>query len=95
MIIEWTAPARADLVAIVEYIAQDDIAAAHRLADRVVESTETTLTQHPNAGRPGRVEGTREWVAHKNYVVVYRVISGLRIQVLTVVHSARLWPQEF
>jgi len=95
MIIEWTRPARDSLLAIVEYISQDDTVAAHSLVDGIIDSTETTLTSHPNAGRPGRVEGTREWVVHKNYVVAYRVISGQRIQVLTVAHSARLWPKEF
>ena len=91
MIVEWTIPAQTCLQAIVDYISEDDFEAAHRLVDEIVISTENTLADHPNAGRPGRVENTREWIAHKNYIVAYRVLEG-RIQVLSVIHSARLWP---
>lgn len=52
------------------------------------------LANYSNVGRQGRVEGTREWVAHKNYVVAYRVLED-RVQILSVMHSARLWPSEF
>ena len=95
MIVEWTRSARDNFQAIIEYISQDDPVAAHNLVDNIIDSTETTLTSHPNAGRPGRVVGTREWVAHKNYVVAYRVMPNQRIQVLAVAHSARLWPKDF
>ena len=36
--------------------------------------------------RPGRVDGTREYVVHPNYIVVYRVNDHLqRVEIL------RLW----
>ena len=36
--------------------------------------------------RPGRIRGTREYVAHPNYTVVYRVNENLkRVEIL------RLW----
>lgn len=95
MRLEWTAPAQADLTTIIEYIAQDDPQAAHQLVDGIVDSTENTLMEHPNAGRAGRIDGTQEWVAHKHYVVVYRLTNTQKIQVLAVVHSARLWPASF
>lgn len=91
MIVDWTRPALEDLTAIVAHIAPDDPAAAHRLVDEIITGTETVLSAQPNAGRPGRVADTREWVAHHNYVVAYRVHTNL-VQVLAVVHSARLWP---
>jgi len=91
MKIIWAARSRADLSAIAEYIANDDPRAAQQLVDGLVDSAETTLSDHPNAGRQGRVDGTREWVAHKNYVVAYRVRDE-HIQILSVMHSARLWP---
>lgn len=94
MIVDWTRPALLDLTAIIEHIAPDDSAAAYALVDAIITGTETMLSAHPNAGRPGRVADTREWVAHHNYVVAYRVHDN-RVQVLAVVHSARLWPDNF
>ena len=69
----WSVRAEANLHNIVEYISKDDPVAGQRLADAIVNSTIATLTEHPKAGRHGRVDGTREWVAHKNYIVVYRI----------------------
>lgn len=93
MKVEWTARSLADLEAIGEFVSRDDPRAAQKLVSELLDSTENTLTDHPNAGRQGRVKSTREWTAHKNYVVAYRVL-GDRIQVLSVVHSARLWPHK-
>jgi toxin ParE1/3/4 len=92
MIVEWTVPAQICLQEISEYISKDSPDAAHRLIDEIEQSTRDTLTDQPGAGRAGRVDGTREWVAHKNYVVAYRAV-GDRVQVLSVMRSARLWPK--
>jgi len=95
MSVEWTPQARASLQTIVEFVAQDDPDAAYRLADGIVDRTEAILTNNPNAGRPGRVSGTRELVAHKNYIIAYRVKKDQTVQALNVIHAARLWPQNF
>jgi plasmid stabilization system protein ParE len=42
-------------------------------------------------GRPGREAGTRELVAHKNYILVYDVTADM-VRVLRVLHAARQWP---
>lgn len=42
-------------------------------------------------GSSGRVAGTREAVAHKNYILVYDV-AGDYARVLRVLHAARQWP---
>ena len=45
-------------------------------------------------GRKGRQAGTRELVAHPNYIVVYDV-TGDMVRVLRVLHAARQWsPQK-
>lgn len=95
MSVEWTAQALESLQDIVDYIAQNDRQTAHRFVDTLIADTEATIGNHPHAGRPGRVDGTREWVAHRNYVVAYRVTNFGNVQVLNVVHSARLWPGSF
>ena len=95
MTVRWTLRARDSLEVILLYIAQDDPVAAHALVDRLIDSTEATLSEHPMAGRPGRVSGTREWVAHQRYIVAYRVTAQGDVDVLDVVHAARLWPERF
>ena len=34
------------------------------------------LDEHPLLGRAGRIKGTRELVAHPNYILFYRVVKG-------------------
>jgi plasmid stabilization system protein ParE len=46
-------------------------------------------------GRPGRVEGTRELVVPRTpYIIPYTVI-GDRVMILSIIHSARQWPDRF
>ena len=53
------------------------------------------LVDHPHLGRPGRVEGTREFViAGTPFIVVYRVVNN-RLRILSVIHGARRWPDRF
>lgn len=87
----WHPSAEHDLAEIVDYIALDNMEAAQSLARYIVNSTHESLTDSPHVGRPGRVEGTRELVVHKNYIVIYEVMSEV-VNVLNIVHAARLYP---
>lgn len=87
----WTMEALDDIEAIAVHVAEDDLVAAIRLVDRIVDAVDGMLPGNPRIGRPGRAQGTRELVVHRNYVVAYR-ITGSRIDVLTVRHAARMWP---
>jgi addiction module RelE/StbE family toxin len=88
----WTQRALTALTKIHGYIATDNPVAADLLRDRAIVYVETTLISHPQIGRPGRVEGTREGVIHPSYILVYRV-RGEVIEVVTVRHTGRLWPE--
>ena len=91
----WSPEAIADLAALRAYIAQDDPAAAQRVALHIIRNVETLLPNRPEMGRPGRVPGTRELVIPRTpYIVPYRLV-GNTIQVLRVFHSARQWPDAF
>lgn len=68
--LEWREAARADLLAIVDYISDDNPDAAQRLKDEIEEKA-SKLPDRPKLYRPGRVTGTREMVIRPNYIVVY------------------------
>ncbi|PTQ64110.1 type II toxin-antitoxin system RelE/ParE family toxin [Celeribacter persicus] len=86
----WTKPASLDRKEIREYIAQDNPAAALAL-DELISEKASRLVDHPSLGRPGRVAGTRELVAHQNYILIYDMTQDL-VRVLRVLHAARHWP---
>ena len=86
----WTPEAIQDRDEIYDYIEADNPAAALAL-DELMEKKATWLVDHPEMGRIGRVAGTRELVAHKNYVLIYDVTTDL-VRVLRVLHAARQWP---
>jgi addiction module RelE/StbE family toxin len=86
----WLELARADLLAIVDYISDDNPAAAQRLKDDI-EAKVASLPGFPGMGRPGRVKGTRELVAWANYIIVYAEDAS-SVRVLRVLHAAQQWP---
>lgn len=86
----WTRPAYTDRKAIREYIAQHAPAAALAL-DELLSEKAGLLVDHPDLGRTGRVVGTRELVAHRNYVLIYDTARDL-VRVLRVLHAAKPWP---
>ena len=88
--LEWKAPAIADLLAIVDYISDDNPDAALALTDEI-QSKVAQLPAHPKRCRPGRVEGTRELVIRPNYIVVYAETTAV-VTVLRVLHAAQMWP---
>jgi len=85
----WRDQARADPMAIVEYVSARDPSAARRLRNDIMAAAATTA-EHPYLYRPGRVAGTRELVAHPNDIVVYQV--GDRVEVLNVLHARQQYP---
>lgn len=88
--VRWTEEATTDLVDIVDYIEQRNAQAAQRLMETIVESVQN-LPLMPYVFRPGRVAGTREYVVHPNYIVVYQVGADF-IDVLRVLHSREQYP---
>lgn len=73
--LEWREAAQADLLAIVDYISDDNPDAAQRLKDDI-EDKASRLPDHPKLYRPGRVAGTREMVVRSDYIVVYAEMTA-------------------
>ena len=88
MRIIWQDEAERDLDRIAEYILRDDPAAALRLTYTLREAIRV-LAEHPNIGRTGRVEGTRELVIRGlPYILPYQ-IAGQEVRILAVMHAVK------
>jgi addiction module RelE/StbE family toxin len=90
--LEWRAAARADLLSIIDYIADNNETAAQRLKNEI-ESKIAKLQEHPKRYRPGRVPGTREMLIRPNYIVIYAE-NPRQVTVLRILHAARQWPKD-
>lgn len=87
MKLKWSRSALVDLQAILEHIAQDTPQAARALAAGFRQTAEH-LTAHPFIGRRGELEGTRELMLHRNYLLTYRV-SSEAVEILQIWHVAQ------
>ena len=94
MHVRWTEPAASALSSIQDYIANDNPRAAFEVAQRIRIAVRQ-LEIHPEIGRTGRVRSTYELVIPDlPYIVAYRIKKG-EIQILSVYHTSRKWPQKF
>ena len=94
MRVTWTPNAVRALATIIETISLDNKISAGKFRDRILTLVYKTLTTAPLIGKPGRVTNTREFVVYSSYQLVYRVKDGV-IQIISLRHSARLWPKRF
>lgn len=79
-----------DLTAIEVEIAQDNPAAALDLWLHIDDQV-SRLADGNFSRRRGRVKGTKELVAHENYIVILQE-DDATVTVLNVVHVRRQWP---
>jgi toxin ParE1/3/4 len=66
----WAPEAVKDRDEIDDYIEADNPTAALAL-DELFEEKASRLVDHPGLGRPGCIAGTRELLAHQNYILVH------------------------
>ncbi|WP_122863949.1 type II toxin-antitoxin system RelE/ParE family toxin [Pseudomonas viridiflava] len=88
--IVWLQAAVNDLSSIILYIANENPSAARRLKSRL-QAAPLPLAEHPYLFPLGRVSGTRDLVAHPNYIIVYRIASD-RVEIVNVLHSRQTYP---
>lgn len=92
MKLRYTPRARLDLAEIHDYIAQENPQAARRVVSIIRKAAEA-LPQNPLVGREGRIAGTRELtVGRFPFFLAYRVEVD-EVHVLSVIHTARMWPE--
>ena len=88
--VEWKLAARLDLIEIIDYIAQENPQAAEKIK-RLLDDTAERLGEMPYINRRGQVTGTREKIAHKNYIIVYRITSD-KVEIINIVHNHKNYP---
>jgi len=94
MTVVWSRRAINHLIALRDYIAEDNPRSAASVARRILNAVELLTTQ-PQIGRPGRITGTRELVVPGTpYIVPYRVRRGT-LELLAVFHGRQKWPDRF
>jgi len=92
--LKWTERALRQLIHAQDYIARDNPAAAQAVAQRIADASRLLPVQ-PWIGRPGRIDGTREWVVKQTpYLLVY-AIEDDALQIVGVIHSKQRWPERF
>lgn len=88
--VAWAEEAIQDVETLMAYIAARNPAAARRIRDLIVETTQR-LGEHPYLYREGREPGTREVIVLPNYIVVYRVELAM-IRIVNVLHASQQYP---
>ena len=94
MRIHWTQNAVEHLVNIYEYIALNSPTYARRMVDRITRRSQQ-LADQPLSGRKVpeyQTEDIRELI-EKPYRIIYRIKAD-QIDVLAVIHGARLLPEQ-
>lgn len=86
-----TASYRDNLDAIEAYVAQDNPHAATELW-LLIDDQVDRLADPKFPRRRGRVPGTRELVAHENYIVIL-IEDSDTVTALNVVHARQQWPR--
>lgn len=89
----WAQYALEDRRAIYDHIELDDARAAALVDARIAEAV-LRLSDFPESGRPGRIEGTRELVVGRTSCIVAYRIRGETVRILRVLHGAQPWPDE-
>lgn len=88
MIVVWREDANYDLFNIIDHIFAENPVAARKVAGEIVLAGES-LAVFPRRGRIGRVAGTRELVAVRPYILVYKIVDATSLHIVNVWHGAQ------
>ncbi len=92
MKVRWTRAAASDLENIANYLFEKTPENAAPLIRKIYHAP-SALKVFPNRGRPGKKEGTREWlIPSLPYVIVYQV-GGDHLNVVRILHVAQDRPR--
>lgn len=92
MTLRWLASATRTRFEQLDFIAQDNPAAAVKL-DLEIERQTDLLADHPLMGREDRVKGTRELVIGRTPFIAVYCIKKKRVEIRRILHGAQQWPR--
>ena len=90
--VRWTQTAKQRLEENEAYVSHDNPVAARKIIRALIGKTTLKLSQYPQIGRSGRIDGTRELVFPDNPFIVIYTVRQDTITVLTVFHAAQKFP---
>ncbi|NKN12847.1 type II toxin-antitoxin system RelE/ParE family toxin [Rhizobium laguerreae] len=93
MIVKWLQQALLDREGQIRHIFAQNPKAAIALDD-VIRHQAKMLADHPEAGRGGRLGGTRELVIPRTaFLLIYRIDRKAQsVEILRLLHGAQQWP---
>ncbi|PDS81273.1 type II toxin-antitoxin system RelE/ParE family toxin [Rhizobium sp. L43] len=93
MIVKWLQQALLNREGQIRHIFAQNPKAAIALDD-VIRQQAKMLADHPEAGRGGRLDGTRELVVPRTaFLLIYRIDRiAPRVEILRLLHGAQQWP---
>ena len=89
--IVWRKRATKNLASILEFIASENPTAAIKIKG-IIQDSILPVAEHPYLYKSGRISGTRELVAHPNYIIVYRITANA-VEVVSVLHARQEYPK--
>jgi toxin ParE1/3/4 len=88
----WLPRAEAELNQILDHIEHESPQRALTMALAILQGANGLLSTYPQAGRIGRIKGTRELVIRATpFIVAYRVRID-RVEILRVIHGKQKFP---
>ncbi|RUM27026.1 type II toxin-antitoxin system RelE/ParE family toxin [Rhizobium vallis] len=95
MIVRWLQQALLDREGQIRHVFAQNPKAAIALDD-IIRHQAKMLADYPEAGRGGRVHGTRELAVPRTaFLLVYRIErKAQRVEILRLLHGAQQWPPQ-
>ena len=91
MRLKWSSLARLHYIEQISYIGDRNLSAALKIKEKIKTATDKLLI-HPEIGKKGRCEGTRELVVVGTPVIIVYTIGHQEILIANILHTAQDYP---
>ena len=91
MRLKWSNRARLQYIEQISYIGDRNLSAALKIKEKIKTATDKLLI-HPEIGKKGRCEETRELVASGTPVIIVYTIVRQEIFIVSILHTTQDYP---